>query len=94
VLGFAVSALGYLLLARAHLDLMPAITLGRPDLAVPCLLGGVAVMLLVGSVALGVGVVQAGPISLIAGGSVSAVLASKACSRLFAGVTRHIVGAM
>jgi hypothetical protein len=94
VLGFAVSALGYLLLARAHLDLMPAITLGRPDLAVPCLLGGVTVMLLVGSVAFGVGVVQAGPISLIAGGSVSAVLASKACSRLFARVTRHIVGAM
>jgi hypothetical protein len=94
VLAFAISALGYLLLARAHLDLMPAITLGRADLAVPCLLGGVAVMALVASVAFAVGFVQAGPVSLIAGSSVSAVLASKACGRLFARVTRHIVGAM
>jgi glycosyltransferase involved in cell wall biosynthesis len=94
VLAFAVSALGYLLLARAHFDLMPAITLGRPDLAVPCLLGGVAVMLLVASVAFAVGFVQAGPISLIAGSAASAVLASKAGGRLFARVTRHIVGAM
>jgi len=94
VLAFAISALGYLLLARAHLDLMPAITLGRPDLAVPCLLGGVPVMLLVASVAFAVGFVQAGPISLLAGSSVSAVLASKACGRLFARVTRHILGAM
>ena len=94
VLAFGISALGYLLLARAHLDLMPAITLGRPDLAVPCLLGGVAVMLLVAGVAFAIGFVQAGPISLIAGSSVSAVLASKACGRLFARVTRYIVGAM
>jgi hypothetical protein len=49
---------------------------------------------LVASVAFGVGFAQAGPISLIAGSSVSAVLASRACSRLFARVTRHIVGAM
>jgi hypothetical protein len=94
VLAFAISALGYLLLARAHLDLMPAVTLGRPDLAVPWLLGGLVVMLLVASVAFGVGFVQAGPISLIAGSSVGAVLASKARGRLFARVTRHIVGAM
>jgi len=94
VLAFAISAFGYLLLARAHLDLMPAITLGRADLAVPCLFGGAAVMVLVASVAFGVGFVQAGPIALVAGSSVSAVLASNACGRLFARVTRHIVGAM
>jgi glycosyltransferase involved in cell wall biosynthesis len=94
MLAFAISALGYLLLARAHLDLMPAITLGRPDLAVPCLFGGVAVMVLVASIGFGVGFAQAGPISLIAGSSVSAVLATRACSRLFARVTRHIFGAM
>jgi hypothetical protein len=73
---------------------MPAITLGRADLAVPCLFGGAAVMVLVASVAFGVGFVQAGPIALVAGSSVSAVLASNACGRLFARVTRHIVGAM
>jgi glycosyltransferase involved in cell wall biosynthesis len=94
LLAFAISALAYLLLALAQFDLMPAISYGRPDLAVRCSLAGAGAMLVAASVAFAVGFVEAGAVSLIAGSSVMALLAARASRRFFARFTHHLVGAM
>jgi hypothetical protein len=91
---YGVSALAYLLLARAQLALMPAIALGRPDSVIRCALSGLGAMLVVGGVTFADGIAEAGPLTLLAGTCVWCLLAGRASERFFRRFTHYLVGAM
>jgi polysaccharide biosynthesis protein PelF len=94
MLGFAISLIGYLFVARAQLDLSPVVTFDRPDIALRCVLAGIAAAVVVAVITFALGFLQAGPVALVAGGAVFAGCADRASDRFFNEITLHYVGAM